>query len=249
LRKTQDEIQRFNVELEQRVADRTAQLETANTELAAFSYSVSHDLRAPLRAIDGFSQALLDESGDRLDETGRRYLERVRKGAQRMAELIDDLLSLSQVSRKSLERETVDLSEIAAEAFAVLARAEPNRKVAFEVARQVTGNADEGLIRIVLQNLIGNAWKFTARRGEAEIEFGVRDGDGGPCYFVRDNGAGFDMAYADKLFGAFQRLHAAGEFPGTGIGLAIVARIIHRHGGKVGAEGRVDEGATFWFTL
>ncbi len=228
---------------------RALQLELANMELEAFSYSVSHDLRAPLRAIDGFSQALLEESGDRLDESGKRYLGRVRAGAQRMAELIDDLLSLSKVSQKNLDRSPVDLSEIAAEVFAALARAEPDRKVAFQVARQINADADEGLLRIVLQNLIGNAWKFTSKRADAEIEFGVREAGGERQYFVRDNGAGFDQAYAGKLFGAFQRLHAAGEFPGTGIGLATVARIVHRHGGKVGAEGRVGEGATFWFTL
>jgi PAS domain S-box-containing protein len=236
-------------ELNESLRLQAVELETVNKELESFSYSVSHDLRAPLRAIDGFSQALLDESGDRLDEKGKHYLERIRAGDQRMAQLIDDLLSLSQVSSKSFERKTVDLSEIAADVFAVLARAEPNRKVAFEVAQQVTAEADEGLIRIVFQNLIENAWKFTARRDAAEIEFGVRNGNGKPQYFVHDNGTGFDMAYAGKLFGAFQRLHAADEYPGTGIGLATVARIVHRHGGKVWAEGRVNQGATFWFTL
>ncbi|MGH9442347.1 MAG: ATP-binding protein [Thermoanaerobaculia bacterium] len=249
LRKTQDEVQTLNSELERRVEDRTAQLETANKELASFSYSVSHDLRAPLRAIDGFSQALLDEAGDRLDDNGRRDLERVRAGAQRMAQLIDDLLSLSHVSRQSLDRRPVDLSGIAAETFASLARTEPDRTVAFELARQVTAEADEGLIRLLLQNLIGNAWKFTARRDAGKIEFGARIENGQTQYFIRDNGAGFDMAYAHKLFGAFQRLHAAGEFEGTGIGLATVARIVHRHGGEVGAEGRLNQGATFWFTL
>ncbi len=234
---------------EEKMRRQAAELATANQELEAFSYSVSHDLRAPLRAIDGFSQALLEESGDRLDENGKRYLQRVRAGAQRMAELIDDLLSLAKVSQKSLDRSAIDLSEIAAEVFAALARTEPDRKVAFQVARQVKADADEGLLRIVLQNLIGNAWKFTSKRPDAEIEFGVREDSGERRYFVRDNGAGFDQAYVGKLFGAFQRLHAAGEFPGTGIGLATVARIVHRHGGKVGAAGRVGEGATFWFTL
>ena len=236
-------------DFEETLQRQTAELAAANQELEAFSYSVSHDLRAPLRAIDGFSQALLEESGERLDENGKRYLQRVRAGAQKMADLIDDLLSLSRVSRQSLERTAVDLSEIAAEVFDALGRSEPRRKVAFEIAHQVKAEADESLIRIVLQNLIGNAWKFTARREGAKIEFGVRNGNGQPEYFVRDNGAGFDMAYAGRLFGAFQRLHTESEFPGTGIGLATVARTIHRHGGKVGAEGRAGEGATFWFTL
>ena len=249
LRKTQREVESLNVELEQRVRDRTAALEVANQELEAFSYSVSHDLRAPLRAIDGFSQAVLEDSADRLDETGKRNLQRVRAGAQRMGELIDDLLSLSRVSRQALARTRVDLSALAAEAFASLARSEPDRVVAFQMEQQIEAEADEGLIRIVLQNLIGNAWKFTSKREAARIDFGVENGNGSPRFFVRDNGAGFEMAYANKLFGAFQRLHGAGEFPGTGIGLATVARIIHRHGGEVGAESRVGEGATFWFTL
>ena len=249
LRASRAEIEQLNVELEHRVRDRTEELETANKDLAAFSYSVSHDLRAPLRAIDGFSQALAEEAGGRLDESGRRYLERVRAAAHRMGELIDDLLSLAQISRQSLQRESVDLSGIAADVFASLAREEPARKVLFEVAHQVKAEADGGLLRIVLQNLIGNAWKFTSKCERAKIEFGVWKNNGEPEFFVRDNGAGFDMAYAGKLFGAFQRLHAAGEFPGTGIGLATVARIVHRHGGSIRAEGRVGEGATFRFTL
>ena len=239
------EIRRLNAQLEQRAV----QLEAANRELEAFSYSVSHDLRAPLRAIDGFSEALLEESGERLDENGKRYLGRVRAGAQRMAQLIDELLSLSRISQKPLDRSNVDLSEIAADVFTALARAEPDRQVAFAVPAQVRADADEGLIRVVLENLIGNAWKFTSKREGARIEFGVRNDNGKPEYFVRDNGTGFDMAYAGKLFGAFQRLHSEREFPGTGIGLATVARIVRRHGGDIRAEGRVGEGATFWFTL
>ncbi len=234
---------------EERMQRQAAELAAANKELEAFSYSVSHDLRAPLRAIDGFSQALLEDSADRLDESGKRHLERVRAGAQRMAELIDDLLSLSHVVRQSLSRKPIDLSELAGEAFESLQREEPGRKVVFQAPGEVMADADPGLLRIVLQNLIGNAWKFTSRREDARIEFGVRTDDGKRRYFVRDNGAGFDMAFSNKLFGAFQRLHGTEDFPGTGIGLATVARIVHRHGGEVGAEGRVGHGATVWFTL
>ena len=215
LRTTQREIESLNVELEQRVRDRTEELETANKDLAAW-YSVSHDLRAPLRAIDGFEPALAEEAADRLDANGRRHLERDRAAAQELASFIDDLLSLAQISRKNLQRENVDLSEVAAEVFSALAREEPLRKVTFEIARQVTAQADEGLLRIALQNLIGNAWKFTSKREGARIEFGVQSENGQPEYFVRDNGAGFDMAYAGKLFGAFQRLHAATDFPARG---------------------------------
>jgi len=226
-----------------------AQLEAANKELEAFSYSVSHDLRAPLRGIDGFSQALLEDYHDRLDDTGRDFLQRVRAGSQRMATLIDDLLSLSRVTRSELQMAEVNLSALAAATAAELQKSDPTRAVTFAIAPDLVVRADPGLMRIVLQNLLGNAWKFTAKRSPAHVEFGVTANDHGRAYFVRDDGAGFDMAYAAKLFGAFQRLHAAAEFPGTGIGLATVQRIIHRHGGQIWAEGAPERGATFYFTL
>ena len=252
-------VEQVNVELRSEIAERTraeealrhanAVAEAANRELEAFSYSVSHDLRAPLRAIDGFSQALLEDYADRLDATGKDYLQRVRTGSQRMAQLIDDMLKLSRVTRAELRREEVDLSALAREIAAELLRAQPGREVEFTVASGLRAHGDPKLLRIALENLLGNAWKFTGKRSGARIEFGMTHRDGGADYFVRDNGVGFDMAYADKLFGAFQRLHDSREFPGTGIGLATVQRVIHRHGGKVWAEGEVARGATFNFTL
>ena len=226
-----------------------AQLEAANQELEAFSYSVSHDLRAPLRSLDGFSQALLEDYADRLDDTGRDFLQRVRAGSQRMAGLIDDLLGLSSVTRSELQMDEVNLSVLAAAAVVDLQKSDPERHVTFAIAPDLVARADVGLMRIVLQNLLGNAWKFTGKRPGAHVEFGVTAHDGRRAYFVRDDGAGFDMAYADKLFGAFQRLHGTTEFPGSGIGLATVQRIIRRHGGQVWAEGAPDRGATFYFTL
>ncbi len=247
--RAEDDIQRLNHELDQRVRERTAQLEVANKELESFSYSVSHDLRAPLRAIAGFSQALLDDYSANLDEEGKRCLHRVRAAAHRMGQLIDDMLSLSHVTRGEMRMETVDLSSLAQEIAGELARREPERKVVFSIAPEVIVTGDARFLRVALENLLGNAWKFTSKRQEATIEFGVTEQEGQPVYFVRDNGAGFDMEYADRLFGAFQRLHTPDEFPGTGIGLATVQRIIHRHGGRVWAEGRVDQGATVYFTL
>lgn len=226
-----------------------AQFQAANKELEAFSYSVSHDLRAPLRSIDGFSQALLEDYGDKLDGQAKDYLGRVRAGSQRMGQLIDDLLNLSRVTRTEMRHESVDLSEIARAIAAELQRAEPGRRVAFAIPETLVATGDARLLRIVLENLLGNAWKFTARHPGAHIEVGLADNGGRPAYFVRDDGAGFDMAYAGKLFGAFQRLHAATEFKGSGIGLATVQRIIHRHGGRVWAEGEVEKGSTFYFTL
>jgi light-regulated signal transduction histidine kinase (bacteriophytochrome) len=223
--------------------------ETAGHELEAFSYSVAHDLRAPLRSIDGFSQALLEDCFEKLDPQGRNYLTRVRESAQRMGQLIDDLLMLSRVAQSALSHEPVDLSALARASAARLQRAEPEREVELVVTDGLLGNGDSRLLRILFDNLLGNAWKFTGKRAKARIEFG-RSGDGAPpAYFVRDNGAGFDMAYATKLFGVFQRLHSVNEFEGTGIGLATVQRIIRRHGGRVWAEGEVDRGATFYFTL
>jgi PAS domain S-box-containing protein len=226
-----------------------AQLEVANAELDAFAHSVSHDLRAPLRSIDGFSAALMEDCADRLSESGRDHLSRVRKAGHRMAGLIDDLLALSRVTRAALSREQVDLSALARQIASELRQRDPDRQAEFVIPTDIQSEGDTRLLRIALENLLGNAWKYTARTPRARIEFGAVQDDGTPAYFVRDNGAGFDMRYADKLFGAFQRLHSAGEFEGSGIGLATVQRIVHRHGGRVWAEGVVGQGATFYFTL
>jgi light-regulated signal transduction histidine kinase (bacteriophytochrome) len=235
--------------MEAEVFRRAQEIQAANQELEAFSYSVSHDLRAPLRSIDGFSQALVEDYAARLDEHGREYLHRIREAAQRMGRLIDGMLSLSRVTRAVLAREPVPLSAEARAIAAELKRSDPARQVEFVIAPGVIADGDGRLLRIVLENLLGNAWKFTAKTRDARIEFGTtRDGER-PTYFVRDNGAGFDMKYAEKLFRAFQRLHSADEFPGTGIGLATVQRIIHRHGGRVWAEAEEQRGATFYFTL
>jgi signal transduction histidine kinase len=225
------------------------ELEQANRELEAFSYSVSHDLRAPLRAIDGFSKALLSEHAAALDEQGRHYLERVRAGTQRMSALIEALLDLSRITRATVRREPVDLTRLATGVVEELRRREPSRAVVAEIAEGLTANGDRQLLRIVLENLLGNAWKFTARRAEARISFGWEAGAAGSAFFVRDNGAGFDMAYADKLFAPFQRLHRSSDFEGTGIGLATVQRIVSRHGGRLSASAEVGVGATFRFTL
>jgi len=251
-----DEIQRQDsdlkearTDLERRVETRTRDLAAANKELEAFSYSVSHDLRAPLRAIDGFSKAVLTDYGPQLDERGRHYLERVRAGTLRMSQLIDDLLGLARVSRRELVRKRADVSEIAGQVAAELARRQPARTVHVQVQPGLRAEADPHLLTIVFENLMGNAWKFTGKKPDAHIEVGQRADGPAPTFYVRDNGAGFDMEYADKLFGAFQRLHAEADFEGTGIGLATVHRIVARHGGRIWAEGRVDEGATFYFTL
>ena len=228
---------------------RVAAFEVANRELDAFSYSVSHDLRAPLRAIDGFSRILAQEYGEHLDDRGRDYLARVRNAAQHMAALIDDLLKLSRVTRTELQPGPVDLSALAAEVLAGVRRRDPGRVVRCRIQPGVRVLGDARLLRAVLDNLLENAWKFTAPRAEAELEFGVLRDAGEAVFFLRDNGVGFDMAYADKLFGAFQRLHDARDFPGTGIGLATVQRVINKHGGRVWAEAEVDRGATFYFTL
>jgi PAS domain S-box-containing protein len=225
------------------------QLEAANKELEAFSYSVSHDLRAPLRAIDGFSQALLEDYASQFDDVGKDYLQRVRSATQRMGQLIDDILNLSRVTRSEMSIEQTDLSAMASDVVVELRRAQPERQIDVEVAAGIDARADLHLIRIVLDNLIGNAWKFTGKRNDAKIEVGVERSGDETIYFVRDNGAGFDMAFVDKLFGAFQRLHAAADFAGTGIGLATVQRIVHRHGGRVWAESVAGQGATFFFTL
>ena len=223
--------------------------EDANRELESFSYSVAHDLRTPLRAIDGFSLALAEDCGDRLDVEGRRYVARVREAAQRMAELIDDLLTLSRVTRSELRRERVDLSALAYTVLGTLQRLEPERKVEVVIAPGLVTDADPQLAAIALDNLLGNAWKFTSKCTCARIELGQTTEGGPVAYYVRDNGAGFDMAYRDKLFGVFQRLHPESEYPGTGIGLATVARITQRHRGRIWADGLPGAGATFYFTL
>lgn len=247
--KAEEEVRRLNADLERRVRERTQELEAANKEMEAFAYSVSHDLRAPLRAIDGFSQALLEDYRDKVDAEGQDYLRRVRAASQRMAKLIDDLLHLSRLSRAPMNRQSVDLSVLAERVVSELRTVEPFRGVEVLIAPGVMAEGDPGLLEVVLKNLLSNAWKFTGKTSHARIEFGVTDHDGRPAFFVRDNGAGFDMAYADRLFGAFQRLHSEDEFPGTGIGLATVQRIIRRHGGRVWAEGAVGKGATFYFVL
>ena len=239
----------YNRLLEYKVEERTVELARSNKELEAFNYSVSHDLRAPLRSIEGFSQVLSEEYHDRLDETGLDYLRRVRAAASRMGVLIDDMLRLSRLGRQEMQVSTVDLSELANNTLSKLAENEPDRQVSFQVAPDLMVQGDRQLLGIALDNLIGNAWKYTSRREKAEIVFGKAVKEGKSCYFVQDNGAGFDMRYADKLFGAFQRLHKSSDFEGTGIGLATVARIIHRHGGSVWAESEVDAGATFYFQL
>jgi two-component system, sensor histidine kinase and response regulator len=236
-------------ELAEARAELVRDLEHKNRELESFSYAVSHDLRAPLRRIDSFSRAVLESQGDRLDEAGQRFLSRVREASQQMSQLIDDVLYLSKVTRAELRDQEVDLSSLATLALARLQEAEPTRQVEIKLRPAVVVTGDGQLLRIALENLLGNAWKFTAKEPSARIEFGVTQVAGEPTYFVRDNGAGFDMAYADRLFGPFQRLHPQAEFPGSGIGLATVQRIIHRHGGRVWAEGLVGQGATFQFTL
>ncbi|HEY0841120.1 MAG TPA: ATP-binding protein, partial [Vulgatibacter sp.] len=207
------------------------------------------DLRAPLRGIDGFSQALLEDYADKLDDDGRRYLGFIRQSAQRMAQLIDDLLALSRVTRADLVPEEVDLSALARESIARLSAGEPGRKVEVSIQEGLMARGDPRLLGVALDNLLGNAWKFTSRRDRAHVEFGAQEKGGETIHFVRDDGAGFDMAFVHKLFGVFQRLHAASEFEGTGVGLATVQRIVRRHGGRVWAEGEPDRGATFRFTL
>jgi len=244
-KRAEEELKAHAKSLEQR----TSELDAANRELEAFAYSVSHDLRGPLRGMDGFSLALLEDYGDKFDAEGKDYLQRVRAGSQKMAQLIDDLLKLSRVSRADLVRREVNLSEVAQAVAADLQENAAERPVTFDIAPGAVVGGDARLLRIVLENLFGNAWKFTAKHDQATIEFGVTNHDGKPAYFVRDDGVGFDMAYADKLFQPFQRLHSGAEFGGTGIGLATVARIVHRHGGSVWAESVIDQGTTFYFTL
>jgi light-regulated signal transduction histidine kinase (bacteriophytochrome) len=276
-KKAEEEIFRLNAELGKKVAERTNELrksqlallnlvedmnqntkkidianralEATNKELESFSYSVSHDLRAPLRGMDGFSKTLLEDYSDKLDATGKNYLERIRAGTQRMGLLIDDLLKLSRVNRVEFKRESVDLSKMVRTMLLTVRKNNPARDVKVSIQKDIIIDGDGHLLEIAITNLIDNAWKFTGKTENTRIEFGTLLKDGKTVMFIRDNGVGFDMTYVDKLFGAFQRLHTTAEFPGTGIGLATVQRVIHRHGGQVWAEGEVGKGATFFFTL
>jgi signal transduction histidine kinase len=234
---------------EEEVLRSNTELKAANKELQAFSYSVSHDLRSPLRSIDGFSLALLEDYQDKLDADGQDHLRRIRGATDRMAQLIDGMLNLARISRAAMARENVDLSSLAREIAAELQTSQPERRAAFSIPASLPATGDRVLLRVVLENLLSNAWKFTRELPNACIELGTQPNGSQRTYFVRDNGAGFDMHYAEKLFGVFQRMHRQSEFPGTGVGLATVQRIIHRHGGRIWAEAKPSQGATFYFVL
>ena len=243
------QVQKHAQDLEQRVAERTAELTTTNKELERFGYSVSHDLRAPLRGINGFSMALIEDYGAILDEEGRDYLKRIRAATLRMGQLIDDLLNLARVTRTEMVRQTIDLSAIARSIADNFQKEQPDRRVEVHIQEGAVIHGDVLLMTVVLQNLLDNAWKFTSKHKHAHIEFGFRDEANERVIYVRDDGAGFDMAYKDKLFYPFERLHTPQEFEGSGVGLATVRRIIERHGGRVWAEGEIDKGATVWFSV
>ena len=249
-RQAQEEVARLNAELEERVRQRTAQLEAANADLEAFAYSIAHDLRSPLTSIDGFSQSLEALCGEALPETGKHYLRRIRAGVRQMSDLTDAMLSLARLSRVQLRWDPVDLAAAARDAIDVLRERHPHTKLVLELPARLPAHGDPRLLAQVMANLVGNAWKFSAHKPQTEIRIGTRTGLGGETvYFVADRGAGFNMAHASRLFGAFQRLHSPSEFEGTGIGLALVQKIVHRHGGVVWAEAEPGEGATFYFTL
>jgi light-regulated signal transduction histidine kinase (bacteriophytochrome) len=247
--RSDNEIRRLNQELERRVVERTKDLTEANEELEAFAYSVSHDLRAPLRGISGFGNILLEENSGELNEDGKRLLRRMIAASRQMGRLIDDLLGLAKVSRRSISLREIDLGGIAREVVQALAQTSPQRRVETIIANDLRVRADPGLMRVLMDNLIGNAWKFTGKLSVARIEVGATNANGATTYFVRDNGVGFDMAYANRLFVAFERLHPATEFEGTGIGLATVARIIQRHEGRVWIDSEVGRGTTVHFTI
>ncbi|VAW77189.1 Sensory box histidine kinase [hydrothermal vent metagenome] len=248
-KKIEDELRIHRSHLEELVSERTHAMEVANRELEAFAYSVSHDLRAPLRAIDGFSHALEEDCADTIGDLGRDHLRRVRAASQRMGRLIDDILQLSRMARGDMQWADVDMSKLACTVIDRLREAEPERDVDVRVMPGIQTRGDKALLGVLLDNLIGNAWKYTSKKEHAFIEMGVLEQDDALVYFIKDNGAGFNMRYSNKLFGIFQRLHKADEFEGTGIGLATVERIIHRHNGRVWAESEVDKGATFFFTF
>ena len=248
-KKAEEELIEYRDHLEEMVKERTAQLEATNKELESFSYAVSHDLKAPLRSIDGFSNILLEDCHDKLDEEGKDYLNRVSAASKKMSHLIDSMLTLSRLTRGELNRVDVDLTEFAKCIASDLQESQPDRKVKFVIAKNVTANGDAAMVQAVIGNLFGNAWKFTGKHPTARIEFGVTEKNGKTVYFVKDDGAGFDPKYSDKLFVPFQRLHTDSEFSGMGIGLATVQRIINRHRGNIWGEGEVEKGATFYFTF
>jgi light-regulated signal transduction histidine kinase (bacteriophytochrome) len=249
IKKKEASVNQLNLELEQRVRQRTAQLEASYQEMESFTYSISHDLRAPLRSLNGFSQVLQEDHADQLDDVAKDYLRRIRQASTHMAELTDALLRLARISRSDMQVETVRLDVLANEITAALAAGDPERKVEWRITPDLTCQADQVLAGIVLENLLGNSWKFTAKHPVARIEVGILQRADQNYFFVRDDGAGFDMEYRDKLFNPFQRLHSSAEFDGTGIGLAIVQRIIRRHNGNIWAEGYLEKGATFYFTF